>query len=167
MTFKELYEEYYSYIYNYIYMQILHQQNTEDIVADVFMKAMTHFDGYDPSMASPKTWLCTIARNTLVDFFRKSGRAETVDLENAPEVSVDDQYEFLRDPVNTEVKRILEKLSKEEREFLSLRYGQDMKNEQIGLLYGINAKAVSERYRRLLAKCRTRAGNIKINELLS
>ena len=148
MTFKELYEENYSYIYNYIYMQILHQQNTEDIVADVFMKAMTHFDGY-------------------VDFFRKSGRAETVDLENAPEVSVDDQYEFLRDPVNTEVKRILEKLSKEERAFLSLRYGQDMKNEQIGLLYGINAKAVSERYRRLLAKCRKLAGNININELLS
>ena len=65
------------------------------------------------------------------------------------------------------MKRILDKLSPDEREFLSLRYGQDMKNEDIGRMYGINAKAVSERYRRLLAKCRKLAGNIDIVDLLS
>ena len=165
--FEDIYDQNYSYVYNYIYMQVQHRQNTEDIVSDVFMKAYTHYDGFDPALASARTWLCTIARNTLVDFYRKNGRAETVDLDDAPEISTDDTYEVLQDPVNAEVKRILDKLSPDEREFLSLRYGQDMKNEDIGRMYGINAKAVSERYRRLLAKCRKLAGNIDIVDLLS
>ena len=33
-------------------------------------------------------------------------------------------------------------------------YFQNMKNEEIGSVLGINAKAVSERHRRLLVKCR-------------
>ena len=34
-------------------------------------------------------------------------------------------------------------------------YVQELKNPQIGEILGINAKAVSERHRRLLAKLRT------------
>ena len=42
--FEDIYDQNYSYVYNYIYMQVLHRQNTEDIVSDVFMKAYTHYD---------------------------------------------------------------------------------------------------------------------------
>ena len=39
-------------------------------------------------------------------------------------------------------------------------YFQKLKNEQIGEILGINAKAVSERHRRVLAKCRLLAANM-------
>ena len=58
--FAEVYEQEYSYVYNYIYMQVMHRENTEDLVSDIFMRAMSHYDSFDPSKASVRTWLCTI-----------------------------------------------------------------------------------------------------------
>ena len=152
--FAEVYEQEYSYVYNYIYMQVMHRENTEDLVSDIFMRAMSHYDSFDPSKASVRTWLCTIARNCLIDYFRKNGRIKTENLDDAPEPSAVDEYEILKNPVNQEVYRLLEKLSDEERELLSMIYVQELKNPQIGEILGINAKAVSERHRRLLAKLR-------------
>lgn len=152
--FAEVYEREYSYVYNYIYMQVMHRENTEDLVSEIFMRAMAHYDGFDPSKASTRTWLCTIARNCLIDYFRKNGRRKTENLDDAPEPSALDQYDILKNPVNQEVYRLLEKLSDDERELLSMIYVQELKNPQIGQILGINAKAVSERHRRLLAKLR-------------
>ena len=152
--FAEVYEQEYSYVYNYIYMQVMHRENTEDLVSDIFMRAMSHYDSFDPSKASVRTWLCTIARNCLIDYFRKNGRRKTENLDDAPEPSAVDEYAILKNPVNQEVYRLLEKLSDDERELLSMIYVQELKNPQIGEILGINAKAVSERHRRLLAKLR-------------
>ena len=152
--FAEVYEREYSYVYNYIYMQVMHRENTEDLVSEIFMRAMAHYDGFDPSKASTRTWLCTIARNCLIDYFRKNGRRKIENLDDAPEPSATDQYDILKNPVNQEVYRLLEKLSDDERELLSMIYVQELKNPQIGQILGINAKAVSERHRRLLAKLR-------------
>ncbi len=154
--FAQVYEECYSYVYNYIYSQILHRENTEDLVSDVFMKAMTHYDSYNPEKASPKTWLCNIARNTLIDKYRKNARTQisSLDDEDAVEPSYMDEYQVLKDPINQEVYQILSRLSPEERELISMIYGQGLKNPEIGEILGINAKAVSERHRRLLQKCR-------------
>jgi RNA polymerase sigma-70 factor (ECF subfamily) len=149
-----VYEQEYSYVYNYIYMQVMHRENTEDLVSDIFMRAMSHYDSFDPSKASVRTWLCTIARNCLIDYFRKNGRRKTENLDDAPEPSAVDEYDILKNPVNQEVYRLLEKLNDEERELLSMIYVQELKNPQIGEILGINAKAVSERHRRLLAKLR-------------
>ncbi len=152
--FAEVYEQEYSYVYNYIYMQVMHRENTEDLVSDVFMRAMAHYDGYDPAKASVRTWLCTIARNCLIDHFRKNGRRKTEALDDAPEPSAVDEYDILKNPVNKEVYRLLTLLNDDERELLSMIYVQELKNPQIGEILGINAKAVSERHRRLLAKLR-------------
>lgn len=152
--FAEVYEQEYSYVYNYIYMQVMHRENTEDLVSDIFMRAMSHYDSFDPSKASVRTWLCTIARNCLIDYFRKNGRRKTENLDDAPEPSAVDEYDILKNPINQEVYRLLENLSDDERELLSMIYVQELKNPQIGEILGINAKAVSERHRRLLAKLR-------------
>lgn len=152
--FAQVYEQEYSYVYNYVYTQVLHRENAEDLVSDVFMKAMAHYGGFDPAKASVRTWLCTIARNQLIDFFRKNGRRKTENLDDAPEPSATDEYEILKNPVNKEVYRLLQYLSHDERELLNMIYVQELKNPQIGEILGINAKAVSERHRRLLAKLR-------------
>ena len=152
--FAEVYEQEYSYVYNYVYMQVMHRENTEDLVSDVFIRAMAHYSGFDPAKASVRTWLCTIARNCLIDYYRKNGRRKTENLDDAPEPSAVDEYDILKNPVNKEVYRLLQLLSEDERELLNMIYVQELKNPQIGEILGINAKAVSESHRRLLAKLR-------------
>ena len=45
-------------------------------------------------------------------------------------------------------------LTPAERDLLAMIYFEEMSNPEIGEVLGINPKAVSERHRRLLVKCR-------------
>ena len=166
--FAAVYEKYFSAVYNYVYAQLLHRERTEDVVSDVFLKAMAHYDEYDPKKAQVQTWLMRIARNTLIDLYRKSGHAEilTLDEEGAEEPFVEEEFRILDEPLYQEVYNLLRKLSKGERELISMIYFQDMKNQQIAEVLGINAKAVSERHRRLLEKCRKLEKGTDLRELL-
>ena len=46
------------------------------------------------------------------------------------------------------------KLTREEREFLDLRYVMELSDKEVAALYGIEPKAVNKRYQRLLKRCR-------------
>lgn len=118
---------------------------------------MKHYDSFDPSIASVKTWLINIARNTLIDEFRRSGRAQVYSLDADTEYvepSEVDYYPIMQNPVNQEAQEILQKLNEGERELIAMIYFEGLSNPEIAEILGINAKAVSERHRRLLAKCR-------------
>jgi RNA polymerase sigma-70 factor (ECF subfamily) len=164
-SFEIVYEKYFSDIYNFIYGQILHRERAEDLVSDVFVKAMTNYERFDPSRASVRTWLTNIARNTLIDDYRKNSIRKSVSLDdedNYTEPSYEDEYRVLKEDDEREVYRILSLLSESERELAGMIYFQNMKNNEIGEILGINAKAVSERRRRLLAKCRKLAGDFTL-----
>ena len=164
-SFEIVYEKYFSDIYNFIYGQILHRERAEDLVSDVFVKAMTNYERFDPSRASVRTWLTNIARNTLIDDYRKNSIRKNVSLDdedNYTEPSYEDEYKILKEDDEREVYRILSLLSETERELAGMIYFQNMKNNEIGEILGINAKAVSERRRRLLAKCRKLAGDFTL-----
>ena len=162
--FETVYEKYFSDIYNFIYAQLLHRERTEDLVSDIFVKAMANYDRYDPERASVRTWLTNIARNALIDEYRKSSIRNHASLDdennNLTEPSYEDEYQVFKDAENQEVYEILSHLKDSERELIGLIYFQKMKNEQVGEILGINAKAVSERHRRVLAKCRIIAAQI-------
>ena len=164
-SFEIVYEKYFSDIYNFIYGQILHRERAEDLVSDIFVKAMTNYERFDPSRASVRTWLTNIARNTLIDDYRKNSIRKSVSLDdedNYTEPSYEDEYKVLKEDDEREVYRILSLLSESERELAGMIYFQNMKNNEIGEILGINAKAVSERRRRLLAKCRKLAGDFTL-----
>ena len=168
-TFEVVYEKYFSNIYNYIYGQILHRERAEDLVSDIFIKAMTHYDSFDPSRASVKTWLTNIARNALIDEYRKSGirMHQSLDDEesNFVEPSYEDEYQVFKEADQQAVYQLLSMLTPAERELAGMIYFQNMKNPEIGEVLGINAKAVSERHRRLLVKLRQLASKAGITEM--
>ncbi len=168
-TFEVVYEKYFSNIYNYIYGQILHRERAEDLVSDIFIKAMTHYDSFDPSRASVKTWLTNIARNALIDEYRKSGirMHQSLDDEesNFVEPSYEDEYQVFKEADQQAVYQLLSMLTPAERELAGMIYFQNMKNPEIGEVLGINAKAVSERHRRLLVKMRQLAQKAGITEM--
>ena len=155
--FEKVYEVYFSSIYNYVYAQVLHRERAEDLVSETFIKAMTHYDSYDPAKASVRTWLTRIAKNTIIDEFRKTGGKGTVSLDDEEtyvEPSVEDEYDVFKEDTERIVYEILQRVSPEERELLSMIYFQKMKNEEIGAVLGISAKAVSARHHRLLERCK-------------
>ncbi|MCR4721897.1 MAG: sigma-70 family RNA polymerase sigma factor [Lachnospiraceae bacterium] len=169
MTFEQVYNEYFSYVYNIIYARTLNRTETEDLVSDVFFRAMENFKKYDPTKASEKTWICTIARNRLIDYYRSSARTRSVlmpddDMKDFP---VEDDYNIEKDDINKEAHRLLALLSDEERELISMRYFMDLKNPEIADKLGISSKAVCERFRRLLKKLEGLSDKKLLRELLT
>jgi len=157
--FEAVYEKQFSNIYNFIYGQLLHKERAEDLVSDIFIKAMTNYERYDPSRASVRTWLTNIARNALIDEYRKAGIRNHLSLdvdeeERGPDPSYEDEYSVFQEATDEEIRQLLRKLSMQERELIGMLYFEKMKNDEIGQVLGINAKAVSERHRRLLVKMR-------------
>ena len=70
VTLEEIYEEFFPKIYNYFFYRLLHKEETEDLVSQVFVKIAEHLDRYDPHKARLSTWIYRIAENTLTDYFR-------------------------------------------------------------------------------------------------
>ena len=157
IDFEQIYRDYHKNVYNYVYGQILHREAAEDLTADVFVAVATHLGQFDPTRGSLTAWIFTIARNLTQNYrLRASTRMEESrenlpDMPAVPSKTVDDS---LRSPENIRAERILAKLSSEERRFLELRYVLGLSNEQIGRVTGTTAAAVSQKYHRLLAKCR-------------
>ena len=150
-SFETVYETCFRGVYNYVFFRVLHREETEDLVSEVFLSALKHYGEFDPRRAQVKTWLMRIARNRVTDYYRLRGRRQLVPLEDANDLPV---YDLYRSIENEAVFRLLQKLSDRERELLALRYQADMSNPEIALLLGGTPKAVCEKYRRLLRKCR-------------
>lgn len=159
-SFEKIYEEYFGKIYNYIFGQMLNREISEDLTEDVFVKVLTNLDSYNPVRATVSTWIYTVARNTIADYRKKAyvNRESVID-ESVELISRDDGYYFddpdsLKYVENQQLFNILCKLTDAEKDFLGLRYGLEMSNDEIAKMLNITPKAVSDRYARLLNKCR-------------
>ena len=157
LSFDKIYQEYYRRLFNYAYSRLLHREEAEDATAEVFIVLLQNLGSYDPKRGSIGTWINRIAHNAVENYCRKAYRRKefpTADL--MPEKEGEWEPE---QPVNHRVYHILRQLSEEERAFLALRYELDMTNVEIGELMAMSPVSVSQRYHRLLEKCRKLHGD--------
>ena len=168
MTFEEIYDQNFRYVYNVIYMRVMHRETAEDLAAETFAKAFKSFESYDPERAQPVTWLCAIAVNEVKSYFRKASTTRELMTDEIPETPTgDDEGERVRTlAINREAERILSALDDDERELVSLRLSAGLSFREIADLLGISEKAATERYRRLIAKCRKFTEGRKMEDYL-
>ena len=70
--FEALYDEYYDKVFVYIARRVQNPGNAEDLTAEVFFKAFAN--PYDVRLASFSTYVFTIARNALKNYYRSAVR---------------------------------------------------------------------------------------------
>ncbi|WP_052344259.1 RNA polymerase sigma factor [Bacillus ndiopicus] len=70
LRFDEHYDTYSEEIFQFIYFLVGHKETAEDLTQDTFVKAL-HNGAAFRGDANMKTWLTTIARNTVYDFYRR------------------------------------------------------------------------------------------------
>ena len=168
LTFEEVYEKHFKYIYNVVYMRVLHRETAEDITGEVFVRAWQHYDSYDPDIASAVTWLCAIANNEVKMYLRRASTTREIASDSLPEVEQENEAEKRTKAwaVNREAERILATLTDDERELLSMRLAADLSFKEIAEVLETTEKAATERYRRLIKKCRKLTEGEKLEDFL-
>ena len=69
-TAEQIYLQYHDKVHAYVRGKIQDPHDVEDFVSAVFMKIVQKLNSYDPAEASVSTWVYTITRNTVTDYFR-------------------------------------------------------------------------------------------------
>ena len=141
---EQIYLQYHDKVRAYVRGKIQDPHDVEDLVSAVFMKIVQKLDNYDPEKASVSTWVYTITRNTVTDFFRTRrdmvGFEDYMADETYSSAMTDDTLESLADALRT--------LKEKERDLIVLHYytGYTLKTvaEMMGMSY-INAKVVHKK----------------------
>ncbi len=152
--FEVVYEDNFKYVYNFIYMKVLHRETAEDLTSETFTNAFKSYDRYDPQIASVRTWLCSIALHAIGMQIRKASTQREILADTLPETPTESEDTVSVFAINREAERILSLLDENERHILALRLSAELSYKEIADLMNISEKAASERYRRVIIKCR-------------
>ncbi|MBX7483455.1 RNA polymerase sigma factor [Qipengyuania qiaonensis] len=68
----------------------------EDVLQETYLKIWDRAGGYDPDRSRPLAWLCAIARNTAIDWYRTQSRhrhvgEERLELHKSEAIAADDR----------------------------------------------------------------------------
>ncbi len=124
--------------------------SVEDLIQETFAKAIQNFDRYDPSRPFT-SWLLTIARNTLIDERRRSGRvphpADSADMAAVTHV----EEEVVR---RDSVEQLLSALSEEEKSLIELKVFARLSFPEIAEVTGGNETTLRVRFFRIMRRLR-------------
>lgn len=153
LDFDEIYEEYYKKIYRYVSYRVNNTSDIEDIVSKIFLKIYSKIDSYNKETGNISPWIFTIAGNTVKDYYRKNSIRKFFSLdslEKEPEYdfsieeNTEKQEEFLK------LREAVKKLSKKDRDLVSLKYGAELSYKEIAEIMDITETYVGVRLHRCL-----------------
>ena len=121
LNYDEVYEKYCDKVKGYIYPKVTNRADAEDLHSAVFIKVYQKFETFDQTKASVSTWVYTIARNTVIDYFRARKIHEEVQEDSA--ISEDNVADdLLNQEALEELADALEQLPQRERDLIILHY---------------------------------------------
>lgn len=146
-AFALLYDRYVDQIFGYVYHRVGHRQTAEDLVGDVFLRALRRIRTFRWQGVDFGAWLMTIARNRVNDHF-KSARfrleASVEEVFDTPAHSRDDDPEqsALTSDLVRQMHEALRHLSGEQAEVLYLRFIQHLNVAETGAVMGKSEGAI-------------------------
>jgi len=153
-VFLKYYLEYYEKIYRYVYFRSYENTSlAEDITSDTFLKALEKFDTFDPEK-SFSAWIYTIARNCIIDHFRKEKNYHHISLDEEIDNSDLSTNTIVSDVDNTftqkEILKSLDHLPENQKEIILLKYFNHLDNKEISQMLDMNPTTLRVQQHRAL-----------------
>lgn len=133
---SEIYLAYRDKVFGYLRSHLGDTTAAEDLCSDVFLKVYEKLDSFDEKRASVSTWIYTITRNTLTDYFRTRHVADEIPESFRDDVSVED--DICRDEMLETLADALETLDERSRDIIILHYYRGMTLRTIALRLDIS-----------------------------
>lgn len=120
ISLDQIYTDYSGKVMGYIRARVRSSADAEDIHAEVFEKILRKAEGFDPEKASLNTWIFTITRNTVIDYFRRSKPSEELDENLSDNIELDE--DLLNSETLGELAAALKSLPPQMMQIIVLRY---------------------------------------------
>lgn len=129
----------------------------EDVLQESYVKVWRHAASYDPSIASPMTWMATIVRHGAIDALRKRQLEALGSEEEMATIASGDP-----DPVEEmhlarlrpKALAAFAKLPEDKRRLIMLAYLRDRSRQELSQRFGVPANTVKTHLRRALLEMR-------------
>ena len=138
---EELFERHSETLFMYLRYHTQTREDAEDILVETFMTALADTKFARLSDAAQVAWLWRVARNKIVDAFRKTIVRRNLSLEQADEVICEDETQdpvqmALRQDETREMQNLIQYLSAQQQEILRLRFSADLRCGEIAAILG-------------------------------
>lgn len=152
-----------SKIYGYIYSKVSDRDITEDIFQETFFKVIHTLKSkkYYNEEGKFLSWVLRISNNLIVDKFRNDKKMymkrDTEELsifasitDNSPNI----EKELIKNQVDTDIKKLIQKLPHDQKEVLMMRYYSDMSFKEIAEITGVSVNTTLGRMRYAITNLR-------------
>lgn len=150
-AFELLYSETIDEIFTFVRWQCRNDTVAEDLTANVFMKAWKSAKSYRQGSRSYRRWLFTIARNELVDHWRRSRDTLPIDGLQLPDQTSGGSGHGIDEE---SILRALNRLTHDQREVVVMRFFNDYSHAEIARQLGKREGAVRAQLLRALRQMR-------------
>jgi len=130
MAFGKLVEKYQDQILNLVYDFTGDYNTAKDIAQDVFLKVFVKISSFE-GKSSFVTWLYRVTINTCLDELRKTKKKSFLFFSDYDEVEKIEDKSFADDSKVPDIELKMDKLSKQQRTAIILRYYNDMTIDEI------------------------------------
>jgi len=139
MNIEQIFLDYHDYIFKYIYSMVQNRAEAEDLLQDTFIKVMK---AADKDIRNWKSYLITIARNTVYDHWRKRKNKLSLDLFDKLKTKNKDIE------LKLDIEKGIKNLSPKLKEVIILREINQLDYKEISDILGIEKGTVKSRLSR-------------------
>lgn len=149
-AFGQIYKLFLQRIYRYIRYQVSNSEEAEDLTQTTFLKVWKSLGSFTEKGGSFQAYLFTIARNLIIDFWRKKKEVSLDKIE--VETNEDILGEVIRKQEKERTWLALSKLDDFDRQIIILRYFEDLSFIEISSILNKKEVAIRVRTHRILKK---------------
>ncbi len=152
-------------VFSFVMKKVQDENVTDEITVSVFSKVLAKLDLYDPNFQF-KTWILTIAQNTVIDYWRKKSRENEDSTDNFDGF----KNQFARSPEELliseeeqkQILSVIESLDSNYQDIIKLRFFEEKSIKEIA--EELNLSVANTKVRIMRAK-KVLAESLKNNEL--
>lgn len=156
--FAPLYDSYFLAIFNYVLKRVQDEHHAAEITSDIFAKALFKISTYNFKGLPFSSWLYRIARNQVIDFYRKDKSNKYLQVS-------EDELDYLADNSENDIDAAMDKenktqqlvlalgkLSDENIELIELKFFENRSYKEIAEIINTNENNARVKTNRALAK---------------
>lgn len=160
-----LYDRYHTGVFHYLYYRVGDVHLAEDLASEVFLRMVHRLSDFQPRATSLQSWLFQVARNLVIDHYRRSSTRVDVELrEDVAAHDGDPTFAAERRLTHEHLVQALNGLMPDQRDVVILRFIVGMTLAQTGNILHKSDDAVKGLQRRALQELRERMREWKVED---